>query len=57
MDKLKHFQIDNNKETSTDYLKAAMIIIMWVLVWQIADLIIDNSIILVGPAEIVSTLL
>lgn len=57
MDKLKHFQKDNNKETSTDYLKAAMIIIMWVLVWQIADLIIDNSIILVGPVDIVSTLL
>ncbi len=43
-------------EESTNYLKATLIIIMWVVVWQIADSIIDNRIILAGPVDIIASL-
>lgn len=45
---------DDNTE---GYLKKTLIIIMWILIWQIADSLINNRIILAGPVDIISSLL
>lgn len=45
---------DDNTE---GYLKKTLIIIMWILIWQIADSLINNRIILAGAVDIISSLL
>ncbi len=49
-------ELNDKENKETNYLKSVLIIIMWVLLWQIVDLIIDNNIILVGPVEIIKTM-
>lgn len=39
------------------WMRRAMIILLWGLVWQIAAVCIDNSILLVGPLQVVHVLL
>ena len=43
------------KPTAPPYKKAA-IILLWLLAWQAASLSVDNSIIMVGPMEVINAL-
>lgn len=52
----KHEPINKTSEKrGYSNVKSVMIIMLWILIWQIADFAINNKIILAGPVEVINT--
>ena len=44
------------KRTRKEKIRMALIVLFWLILWEIADRLIDNRIILVGPTHILIAL-
>lgn len=53
---MKMMQAKRQKKTKSERLKMAGIILFWLILWEIADRVIDNRIILSGPTHILAAL-
>lgn len=53
---MKQQQQANVPKQEKNRVKSALIILFWLVVWEIADRVIDNRIILSGPAHIIASL-
>ena len=53
---MKQQQQANAPKQEKNRVKSALIILFWLVVWEIADRVIDNRIILSGPVHIIASL-
>ena len=56
MEELMKQQMSSKPKTGKDRAKSALIILFWLVLWEIADQVIDNRIILSGPVHILASL-
>ena len=53
---MKQLQGAKKKRSKQENLRMAGIVLFWLIVWEIADRLINNRIILVGPTHILMAL-
>ena len=56
MEEMMKLMQGKQKRTKKEKIRMAVIVVFWLILWEIADRVIDNRIILVGPTHIIMAL-